>query len=187
MEDISMRILSLLAVAALALPALAAHAEGIAMKPGLWERTVTTQMPGAPAMPDLPDLSQLPPEQRAQIEQSMAMMSGKPVVERECVTPEMLKRWEDFAHDDDAGERCTRSVKEQTPKRVVMTMSCEGGRMTGTMEMNAPTPGRMTGSATLVSQREGGPHTTKMKFDSKWLGADCGDVKPRSMPGADER
>jgi hypothetical protein len=165
-----MRTLSLFAVAALALPALAAHAEGIAMKPGLWERTVTTQMPGAPAMPDLPDLSQLPP-----------------VVERECVTPEMLKRWEDFAHDDDAGERCTRNVKEQTPKRVVMTMSCEGGRTTGTMEMNAPTPGRMTGSATLVSQREGVAHTTKMKFDSKWLGADCGDVKPRSMPGADER
>jgi len=172
------------AAAALALPALTARAEGIALKPGLWERTVTMQLPG---MPDLPDLSQLPPEQRAQIEQGMAMMSGKPVIERECVTPAMLKRWEDFAQEEsDDVQRCTRQIREQTPKRVAMTVSCENGT-TGSMAFDAPNPGRMTGTATMVSPHEEGPQTVRMKFDSKWLGADCGDVKPRAIPEADGR
>lgn len=176
----------LVVVALVELAAVAAGAEGLAMKPGLWERTVTMQMPGAPAMPDLPDLSQLPPEQRAQIEQGMRAMSGKPTITRECVTPEMLKRWEDFSKGD-SDASCTRSVREHTPQRVAMSLSCDDGRTTGTMDFAAPTPERLTGNVTMLSRRDGAEHTMKMQLSLRWLGADCGDVKPREVPPAARR
>lgn len=181
-----MRNRELVAGAFVVLAALAAQAEGVAMKPGLWERTVTMQMPGAPAMPDLPELDQLPPEQRAQIEQSLGAMSGKPVTTRECVTPEMLKRWEDFSKGESESS-CTHEVREQTPQRVSMSLSCDRGQTTGTMDFAAPTPERMTGNVTMRSRRNGAEHTMKMQLASRWLGADCGAVKPREMPPASRR
>lgn len=176
-----MRMRSLLAAAVFACPALAAHAEGVDLKPGLWERTVTMQIRGA-TTPDLPELDSLPPEQRAQLEQALVAMSGKPTVERECVTPDMLKRWEDFSQGE-GDPSCTRTVQQQTPKRVVMSLTCDGGKMTGTMDFAAPSPERLTGSVSMRSTREDTPRSMDMKLDSRWLGADCGSVKPRGADG----
>jgi hypothetical protein len=160
---------------ALMLAAGAAHADGLAMKPGLWERTVTMHRPGMPAMP--PELAQLPPEQRAQMEQMMGMMSGKPVTTRECVTPEMLKKWEEYSKGHTEGD-CTHTVRESTPQQVSMAVSCDGGRTTGTLEYKAPTPERMTGSIDMLSRSDEGEHAMRMEIVSRWLGADCGGVAP---------
>jgi hypothetical protein len=39
-------------------------------------------------------------------------------------------------------------------------------------------PENYTVKATTTMNRRGEPRTTRMTMTSKWLGADCGDVKP---------
>jgi hypothetical protein len=181
-----MQIRSLAIGTALALAAAAAQADGMDVKPGLWERTTSVQHPGMPGMAALPEMAELPPEQRAQMEKMMGAMSGKPTVTRECITPEMLKQWEDYAKaHSEAG--CTHEVRERSPQKVSMAMSCDGGRTTGTAEFTAPTPEQMTSAITTVSQREGGERRMKIESSARWLGADCGDVKPVTPKAAGAR
>jgi len=173
-----MRFRSICFLVAAALFALApvARAAGPDLKPGLWERTVTMQTP-MPAIAGMPELDQVPPEQRAQIEKLIATMAGKPTIVRECVTPDMLKQWDDFARD--RTERgCTSTVTEQTPQRVVMSLSCEGGKSTGTLEFNAQGRERMTGTISMVHASDGGERRMKINTSSRWLSAECGDVTP---------
>lgn len=173
-----MRVRTLLLAAAVVAPALAAHAERVALKHGLWEQTVTVEpmeRPGGPALPNLPDLEGLPPEQRAEIERSLAAMSGTPTIQRTCITPEMLAGWEGVAQAEGG---CVREIRQQTPTRVVMSLVCDGGKTTGTMDFAAPSPERLTGTVTMQGERNGTRSTLTMKLASRWLGADCGTVKP---------
>ena len=167
--------LAAIAVAFLALFARPAGAESIDVKPGLWERTVTMQM--AMELPPLPDLSALPPEQRALIERSLAAMSGKPTTSRECVTPAMLERWEDF-QDPEPGSDCQHRVLESTRKTVRMAVTCDGGATTGTMHFTASSRERLDGTIEMVNREDGAERPMKMTIASRWLGADCGDVAP---------
>jgi hypothetical protein len=149
----------------------------LAIKPGLWERTSTMQQPGMPAMAMPPEMANMPPEKRAQMEKMMGMMSGKPTTTRECITPEMLQRWEDYARQQSQGQ-CTHEVRERTPQKVSMTVTCDGGRSTGTMEFLAPAPERMTSTVQMLHKTPAGERSMKLDSDARWLGADCGEVKP---------
>jgi hypothetical protein len=153
-----------------------ARAAGPDLKPGLWERTVTMQSP-MPAMAGMPELDRVPPEQRAQLEKLLATMAGKPTILRECVTPEMLAKWDDFARER-TEQGCTSTVKEQTPQRVVMALSCEGGKSTGTLEFNVKGREQMTGTISMVHTAEDGARHMKINTSSRWLNADCGNIKP---------
>jgi len=161
---------------ALLLSPLAAHAEAIDAKPGLWERTVTMQQ--QMAMPPLPDLSALSPAQRAQMERTMAAMGGRPTTSRECVTPEMLSRWEDFQKDPQQGSDCTHQVLESSPKSVRMAISCEGGATTGTMQFTASSPEKIDGTIDMVHRKDGVERPMKMTIASRWLGPDCESATP---------
>jgi hypothetical protein len=157
----------------------AARADGLALslEPGLWERTTTMHVANAPPMPDL---STLPPEQRAHIEQMMAAMSGRPTTERECLTPEKLREWQSFVKDSGRkAQGCERKVLESTSKQVKMSMSCSQGAVTGTMELTAESPKHVLGS---VHMRHTDPadaaHPMDVRYESRWLQSDCGDVQP---------
>ena len=50
------------------------------------------------------------------------------------------------------------------------------------MEFTATTPERMTGTIVMRSQGPSGERTTKIESASRWLGADCGEVKPATPP-----
>jgi hypothetical protein len=156
---------------ALLMSPLAAHAETIDAKPGLWERTVTMQQ--QMAMPSLPDLSALSPAQRAQMERTMAAMSGKPTTSRECVTPAMLEKWEDFQKDPQQASDCTHQVLESTPRSVRMAVTCQDGATTGTMQFTAASPERIDGTIDMVHRKDGVERPMKMTIASRWLGSDC--------------
>ncbi len=166
-----------LLVAALLLPAApVARAAGPDIKPGLWERTITMEG-GMSGVTGMPELDKVPPEQRAQIEKLMAAMTGKPTIVRECVTAENARKWEDYARD--RTERgCTSTVTEETAKRVVTAVSCDGGASTGTLEFVSDGPEHMTGTFSMVRRKDGKEHSMRMKMISRWLGAECGDVAP---------
>src|SRR6266567_805079 len=147
-------------------------------KPGLWESITTTQIEGG-VMPQIPDVSKLTADQRARVEQSMGMRAGaRPTtsVARQCVTPEMLEKWETFAKSE-RGDQCQRSVIDQSSRHVKMNVSCSNGKSTGDMELTATSSDRVTGKMAMVVRTDGGNRKMNVSFESRWLGADCGNLK----------
>ena len=132
-------------------------------------------------MSPVADLSKLPPEQRARIEQMLSTRSASTPttsVARYCVTPESAQTWETFVRDDREEAGCQRTVQDATSRSLKMSIVCAGGKQTGTLEFSAAGPDRVTGTVVLVRQEEHGERKVRVDMDSRWLGADCGAVKP---------
>ncbi len=174
-----MRIVQLMIVIGAAGMAAAAAGAPPDAKPGLWERTVTRQMEGAPVSP-LADPSKLTPEQRARIEQMMSARGATAPTTAElryCVTPEAARRWDTFSREDGDDANCERTVQDETPRALKASLACAGG-LKGTVAFTAAGPERIRGTITWVRQEQSGPRTTTVEVDSRWLSPDCGTVKP---------
>lgn len=170
------RIWIAVAAASVAAVALAAPPE---VKPGLWERTVTRRVEGAPVAP-VADPSKLTPEQRARVEQ-MTAARGATVpttsVVRYCVTPDAARQWDSFAREDAVDTKCERTVQDESAHALSASLAC-GTRQKATVAFTALDPGRVRGTITWVRQDEGGARTTTVDVDNRWLSPDCGAVKP---------
>lgn len=155
----------------LLLPLLAAAADftPLAMKPGLWEVTVTTKM-------QLPDsvLANMPAQARAAME---GRMQG--TVVKSCLTKESMSRALDF--NNDARRTCQYTLVSSSPTKQVVNVECttKSGKSTGTMTFEALSPESGSGTMDLTMDSASGQMKSKMTFASKYLGPDCGDVKPR--------
>ena len=155
-----------------------AGAAPIDVKPGLWERTVVTVSQLASTRPK-PDLSRVAPEERKKLEQ---VMSGGVTADRrtrvteECVTPAMLEKWSALAREE-PGKSCTRTIASENSKQIKVALSCDGGKMTGDIEYRASGE-RLEGKISWVSHEPEFDHLVKHEITSKWLGTDCGSVKP---------
>jgi len=152
------------------------------VKLGLWETTSTTEMNGMamPNMPQIPPeaLAQMPPEQRARIEAMMKGRggSGPGTTTRYCVTKESLQRPMAFGQQERA---CTTKVVSSTSSKQVMHMDCTRGEthMTGDMTVERVDAEHAKGAMTVKAEGEQAVGM-KMSFQTKWLSADCGSVKP---------
>jgi hypothetical protein len=147
-------------------------------KPGLWESTSTSKMEGG-ASPRASD-SRLAPDQRARAEQAMALRGdARPSVSvaQQCVSPEMLQKWETFARGE-GGNECQRKVIDQSARHVKMTVSCGSGKSIGEMEMTALADDRITGKMAMTMRTDAGERKLSVGLESRWLGADCGKLKP---------
>ena len=169
-------ILALIVLASLTLWA-ADNIAPLNVKEGLWEVTVTHSMSGMPAMPNIPPdaLAKMPPEQRARME---AMMSGKPStdVRKECVTKEKLERHSAFSNN--RGD-CTRTVVSSTGRKLEVKFHCEEKQSSsdGNFVMEAIGTDNVKGTMHMVSSGSGHNMTMDFTISSKYLGAECGDVK----------
>jgi hypothetical protein len=163
-------------------------------KPGLWESTTTLEIPGMPAMPAMqltPDqLAKIPEAQRAQV---LAMMNGRggsprTTTTKSCVTKESLNRAMAFANDNNQAN-CTRKVVSSSSDKIQLHMECQPDKtnmtMVGDMTVERLDAEHVKGSATFKNSGTGpangnAPRTmeSKMTFSTRWLSADCGDVKP---------
>jgi len=147
------------------------------VKEGLWEVTVTHTMSGMQAMPNIPPdaLAKLPPEQRAKVE---AMMKGGPStdVRKECVTKDKLQKHSAFSNN--RGD-CTRTVVSETGRKLEVKFHCEEKESSsdGTFSMEALGSDNVKGTMHLVSNSGGHTMNMDMTINSKYLGAECGDVK----------
>ena len=160
---------------AIALPLLAA--ERLAVKTGLWENTVTMQITGV-TLPTA-QLENLPPAQRAQVEQMMKQMGvGAPttITDKSCLTEKDLdgNAFRDRLEDDT--QQCDYQQVTGTSKRQEWTFTCKtgAGDATGRMVIDVVSDAQVRG--TMQGRTPQG--NVDMKFDSKWLAKDCGDVKP---------
>lgn len=161
--------LAFLACAGLSLPALA-----IDIKPGLWEVSTQTKLPGNMAMPDV---SSLPPELLAKLEQKGIRLqgggAGGQVTARGCITPDQAKKGELTLPSDG---RCTTSGVKKSGDMISWQLSCQsGGRSvqgSGQAILLSPTNYVGSSSMTLTDPQHGALSTTT-DLSGRWVSAAC--------------
>jgi len=143
------------------------------VKPGLWE--VTVQSSGMPGIP--PEaLAQMPPEQRARIEAAM----NTPHTSRSCLTSEALKKPLEFG--DRPYSYCKRTVTRSSPGAMEFHIECDNGRTksVGDGHFHTVSPESFKGEVVMNNTTaDGRTMTGKVTVSSRWLGSDCGNVKPK--------
>ena len=190
-----------LLIAAAALAAASGLAQAQKIAPGLWEHTITMKMQGNAEADEgmkrmQEQLASLPPEKRKQIEEMMArqgkggpglaagmsMMSGKPTTVKVCITPEQAAR-EPFTSSQQGN--CKQLSQEHSGKTFKIKFSCtreDGATMTGEGQFTMTSDKEHSGHMVMDGEgRKGHPMHMEMDQSGRWLGSDCGDVKPHVM------
>jgi len=157
------------------------------VKSGLWEETRQTESTGVPPIPQSV-LDTMPPEQRAKMEAMMKAQAARgphltSTVQRNCMTKEDFDQV--FMPDDN--KQCTHRVINSSGSTMEIEAQCakDGGvKTTMSMRFEASSPERVTGVSTIktgsTTQGDGRSMTLTTRINARWLGADCGQVKPFS-------
>ena len=167
------RCASLACTLALGLAASTLHAQSLNAKPGAWETTVKSSMNGAVIPPEA--LARMPPERRAMVEKMAA--EGRSSTAKTCVKKEDLDAGR---FDRQQREGCKVDVVSRSSTKVVANTTCTSPKTTGTMSFEAKDPEHVVG--VIDQQREGGGNI-HIDIASRWLGASCDGIEPRTgMP-----
>jgi len=149
------------------------------VKTGLWEVASSGEASGMPPIP--PEaLANMPPEQRAQLQSRMAAAmerANKPDVSKSCITDKALQRGLDFSQ----GERpnCKRTTVNSSSRQIDVQVECSGPEaMKGDFHFEAIDRQTMRGNINLVIGNGANKMTMKRTIQGKWLGDNCGSVKP---------
>lgn len=177
----------------IALLAVTSYAAGIVRKPGLWEvrivkqvvdgRDTSDQMAAARAQMEKA-LANMPAAQRAQM-QAMLASHGLGGDDnggfRICVSPEMAKR--DTPIIDKNG-RCQPVKLNHSGNQATFEFSCtvNGNTMTGKGEATITDDLITTRTDVTTHTPSGATHLMQNETQMKYLGPDCGDVKPPEPP-----
>lgn len=158
----------------------------INVKEGLWETTLN--MSGMSGMPSIPEdmLAKLTPEQRAQMEAMMKQRgmssNGHTTVVKSCVTKDKIEKG--MAFSDEKRENCTHTIVSSTPTHAEIKLHCEMNKdsankatVDSTTVIDVVGPDSTKGTTHAVTTSNGHTMPSDMTFTSKYLGADCGDIK----------
>ena len=146
------------------------------IKPGLWEVQSESSTGGQKTAQPSDRLQNLPPAVRAQVEASMkqkGIATGAGGLSRICFTKESMDpaRFGNAAGcKTDPGERTARSWKSHTV--------CTEPPMTLDSETVFNSSESYTVNTTTTMTMRGETKTSQRTIRAKWLGADCGDLKP---------
>jgi hypothetical protein len=154
-----------------------ALADSFNAKPGAWEITTTTLTKGMliPAQA----LANMPPAQRARVEQSMQARSGKPSthVTKSCVTKTDLDQDRVLKSDDE--ENCKKKIVSKSASKIVYEQTCTAPNASkSTVKVEAMTPESIAASMDMVQGGAGGKIHVDIK--GRWLGASCAGIKDNS-------
>jgi len=174
-----------LAAAALVVFACAAGAQNL--KPGLWEvthqmKTGSGQMEQSMAQMQK-EMAGMPTEQRKMMEEMMAKRGGKSgpaagASVKVCMTREMVEKNELPAQQGD----CTTTHQSRKGNTMNMAFSCTNPPSTGEGQVIFKGPEAYSMKMVMSSTVNGKPEKMNMDGSGKWLGADCGNVKPVIVP-----
>ena len=171
--------------AALLFTTLAAGAQTQA--PGLWEHAFTLKSAGGEmerAMAEMKkQMDAMPPEKRQQVEQMMASRGVKMGAHggsgKVCLTKEQAAR----PAEPKVPEGCTQQVDQRSARSVKFHFECTKPSVSrGDGEMTYLSEKAYTGKMNITGEMGGKPQQVSMDMTGKWLGADCGDVKPSATP-----
>jgi hypothetical protein len=150
------------------------------IKPGLWEMQHKTVVDGQ-ALPDMNKmLAQVPPEMRGQV-QAMMAKNGAGLTDTGltiCITPEQIANQQ---YGNDPKSQCQLTDMKQEGNVTHMKMACSKPKGEGETTVTRLNPESWTSVSTMTMSENGSPHTMNSEAAAKWLGADCGDVKPAAQ------
>ena len=174
----SPRIVSLAASALLLSTAvLAADTMTPPIKPGLWQVTSEQSANGKQAPDPVAMMQSLPPEVRARMEEMMKArgvdMSGAGGT-RVCLSKESLDQgqWQSVAKD------CTTKIISRSTASWKWHSSCPESGVESDGETLFTDAENYKVKLTTTMTMGGKPSTSQRNMTGKWLGADCGDLKP---------
>jgi hypothetical protein len=160
------------------------------IKPGLWENTTTSQISGVQLPTNMPQISpdqlaKMPPEARARVEAMMKGGPGAPQTNtmKACITAEQLSKPLMGYHD----KSCTVKLVSSTSSTQQIHMECTRGNTStaGDLNLNRVDSEHLKGDMLMKTTGDSSTNgsmaqnmTIKLSFTNKWLGSDCGDVKP---------
>ncbi len=177
------------AIALIALGALGAAQAAGGLKAGLWEtRPIRMTMDGKDMLPQMRQadeqmramLDKMTPEQRRQVGGALANRGTEPLTQRLCISPEMAAREQPLVPRP-AGADCEPPKIEREGNRTRFELACKprgGGTMTGKGETTVAGDRVTTRLDTTRTDKAGARQTSATETQMKWLGADCGAVKP---------
>ena len=161
------------------------------MKPGLWEinnkmQSSNGQLEQAMAMVH-EQMAQMTPEQRRSMEAMMSrnglqmptVGAGGSMSVRMCMTREMAAQ--NKMPIQDAGN-CTHKRSPVAGNTMKVSFSCSKPEASGegTVTFNSDTNYAM--KMRVTTSASGKPETMHMDATGRWLGADCGGIKPAALP-----
>lgn len=184
------RLTALAALAAAAFTVLPAGAQNV--KPGLWEvnnKMTTASGQLEKGMAEMQkQMANMPPEQRKMMEDMMSKQgvsvgagAGGAVVAKMCLTKEMIaqNQMPIQQHGD-----CTSTRGAMVGKTMKMSFTCTKPPSTGEGEITYTSDTSYSMKMKVNSSASGKPETMNVDATGRWLGADCGNIKPITMPGA---
>jgi hypothetical protein len=177
---------------AAALAAVACAAGAQTLKPGLWEVTQQMQTGSGQMEQGMSQMQQqmanMPPEQRKMMEEMMAKQGvkmgpsghGGPggMSMKVCLTKEMVEKNELPAQQSD----CRTTQQSRTGNSMKMAFACTNPPSTGEGHVVFKSPEAYSMKMVMNAQVQGKPEKVNMDGAGKWLGSDCGNVKPITPP-----
>jgi len=180
---------ALILAAACALPASAQQ-----IKPGLWEMNnrVNSDNPQmAQAMAQMQkQLASLPPEQRKQMEDMMARHGGMKLepssdggmLVKMCLSKESIQDAL-FGKHQQAGN-CTHNKSALVGNTMNYSFSCTAPVSSGEGKVTFLGETGYTSTMRMTHSPSGKKETMNLESTGRWLGADCGTIKPLNMKPA---
>jgi len=161
------------------------------LKPGLWEVSNKLQSASGEMDKAAAEMQQqmagMPPEQRKMMEDMMAkqgvkMGAGGPgeTSAKVCMTKEMVERNEVPAQQGN----CKTTSHPRTGNTMKLAFTCTDPPSSGDGVYTIVSPEAYTMKLVLRSTAQGKPEAMNMDASGKWLGADCGKVKPMRSPAS---
>ncbi len=168
--------------ALLASPLALAQPGGPKLSAGLWEHSFTMKSQDGKIEKAMKEMQQamasMPPEQRRQMEAMMGQqgmsIGPKGNTVKVCMTKEDAERDE----PPPAQDGCTQTAK-RSGNVWSISFRCPGpppSSGNGTVTIQGPTA--YSGVINVVSEVQGKPEKMQMATTGKWLGANCGNIKP---------
>jgi hypothetical protein len=167
------------------LGAFASIASAQSLKPGLWESTHKTQFGADSQMGQQmaqaqQQMANMPPEQRKMMEDMMKSRgmsmnpSGSGMTVKYCLTKEMAERREVPASRGD----CKTTQQPAGSGKMRMSFTCTNPPSSGEGEVTFSSPEAYSMKMVVNTTVQGRPEKMNMEGSGRWLGADCGDIKP---------
>jgi hypothetical protein len=160
------------------------------LKPGLWEMTNKVQMSGesgAQMAQMQQQMANMPPDQRRMVEEMMKKQGvqmgtgpGGGMSVKICMTKEMVER-DQVSSGQQRGD-CQTTQYPRTGNTMKMAFTCTNPPSKGEGQVTFHGPDSYSMKMVVDTQVQGKPERVNMEGTSKWLGADCGTVKPIAMP-----
>lgn len=172
---------------------LSVSAAALPIKPGLWESTSRVQAADGQFAGALAALQQqmgsMSPEQRKSIEGMIAsngggftlptVSSNGDVVTKVCLTPEMIENSQLPTPANQYG--CTHTSSPVVGATLNTSFSCTNPAAKGQARFVAQNDKAYTMTMDSTATINGAAERMKVQGSGRWLGADCGSVKPTGV------